>query len=139
MFSFVFSFVCQYLLIFAFVNFLHFFTNIHKTSKISSQCQYTPHHTVLPLGHFLATLISCPWSGLNPTGDSQVRTIGTIPFVVPVPVTPHQFPPRCLVGHTMPIGATTVPVPNHAQAGARLWPRPRRRDTILIPLLMGVA
>ena len=119
--------------------FVNLFTNIHKTSKISSQCPYTPHHTVLPLDHFLATLISCPWSGLNPTGDSQVRTIGTIPFVVPVPVTPRQVPPWCQVGHTMPIGATTVPVPGHAQAGARRWPRPRRRDTTLTPLLMGVA
>ena len=111
-----------------FVNFLHFFTNIHEPSKISSQCPYTPHHTVLPPDHFLATLISCPWSGLNPTGDSQVRTIGTVPFVVPVPVTPHQFPPRCPVG------------PHHAdwchhRAGAQ--PRPSRCPALATPLKAG--
>ena len=97
--------------VFLFVNFLHFFTNIHKTSKISSQQPYTPHHTIPTLTISLPHAISCPWSGLNPTGASQVRTVGTIPFRYQC--WPRQA--RCHHGaqldHTMPIGATTVRYP----------------------------
>ena len=124
-----FSFVCQHLLVISHINMCIFSQMLtYKTSKISSQCPYTPHHTVLPPDHFLATLISCPWSGLNPTGASQIRTIGTIPFVVPVPVTPRQVPPWCQV---WPYRADWC----HHCTGAR--PHPSRCQALATPTKAG--
>ena len=119
--------------------FVSYFTNIHKTSKISSQCSYTPHHTVLPPDHFLAHAHFLPVVGVEPnrcqpSPDSRHHAV-----VVAVPARQASSQPWCPVGHTMPIGGTTVSVLNHTKAGARHWPRPRRLDTILISLLMGVA
>ena len=98
--------------------FVHFFTNSYIKRVRYPANAHT--HLTTQFCHpttSLPTLISCPWSGLNPTGASQVRTIGTIPFRSQC--WPRQA--RCHHGARL---AHAVPIWGHHRAGAR--PRPSR-------------
>ena len=134
-----FSFVCQHLLIFSHIN-LCIFSQIY-TKRVRYPANAHTHLTTQFCHPTTSSPRSFPARGRGWTQPVTAKSGQSAPY---------RLWPRCWsrqassylgawLAHTMQIGATTVPVPGHAQAGARRWPRQRRRDTILILLLMGVA
>ena len=101
------------------------YTNTHLTAQFLRQ-------HILPHNHFLPVVGVKP-NRCPPSPDNRHRAVaGNVGHAKPNPTLAPGWP--CHADWWCRHGGA-----NHAQAGARHWPRLRRLDTILTILLMGVA